>query len=65
MNTDELADFVQLMISDHPDYKNRIIDLYRKCVDNIINSIIDNSIIDKKSEIESCVNSIKELVNAQ
>ena len=66
MNTSELEDFVQLMIKEHPDYKNRIIDLYQLCLHNIRIEIMSMSSLDgsKKIRIETCITSIKELVNA-
>lgn len=55
---DKLEDFVQLMIKEHSDYKNRIIDLYQLCIDEIWDGA------SKENEIELCINSIKELFNA-
>lgn len=58
----ELEDFVQKMITENPDYRNKIIYLYRQCADNIIDSVIDkNDNFSKKDEIESCIKSITEL----
>ncbi len=58
-NYDKLEDFVQLMIKEHPDYKNRIIDLYQLCIDEIWDGA------SKENEIELCISSIKELINVQ
>lgn len=65
MNTNDLEDFVISMLHKYPDYKNRIIVLYSKCSDRIVQSMIDNDVnFSKEDEIQKCYNDIKELCNA-
>lgn len=63
MNLNELEDFVQDCISEHTEFRNRILYIYRNCADKIINSIIDNDTnFSKVDEIDFCKKSIKELL---